>query len=70
MAPLLQLALAFLSACLLSRIAAAQMVGTFQNDTTFNTNSFDLVNGRIFTPGLAIIASVTIASHPSSRIVS
>ena len=42
------------------------MVGTFDNDTSFNPAAFDLVNGRSFTPGLAIIASVLTAQPVSS----
>lgn len=45
------------SACLLSGLASAQMVGQYSGNDDQNSSAFSTVNGRIFTPGLAIIAS-------------
>src|SRR5687768_9064350 len=45
------------STCLFSSLAAAQMVGQYSAIDDKNSSAISTVNGRIFTPGLAIIAS-------------
>ena len=45
------------STCIFSSLAAAQMVGQYTGDDAQNSSAISLLNGRIFTPGLAIIAS-------------
>ncbi|KAJ8110105.1 hypothetical protein OPT61_g6969 [Boeremia exigua] len=49
--------LLLLSTCVLSSLAAAQMIGQYTNDHDQNSSAISIVNGRVFTPGLAIIAS-------------
>lgn len=45
------------STSIFSSLAAAQMVGQYTGDDAQNSSAISLLNGRIFTPGLAIIAS-------------
>lgn len=47
----------FIPLCLLVNLAAAQMVGQYNGSDAENSSAIALVNGRIFTPGLAIIDS-------------
>jgi hypothetical protein len=42
--------------CLFSQLAATQMVGQY-DDASLNSSAISMINGRIFTPGLAIFAS-------------
>jgi hypothetical protein len=48
---------AFISSYLFSSLVAAQMIGSYDQSPNQNTSAINIVNGRIFTPGLAIIAS-------------
>lgn len=49
--------LLFFSTCIFSSLAAAQMVGQYTGSNDRNWSAISLLNGRILTPGLAIIAS-------------
>lgn len=48
--------LPFISICFLAHLATAQMVGQYGNNSQ-NSSPFSIINGRIFTPGLAILDS-------------
>ncbi|KAF1931837.1 uncharacterized protein M421DRAFT_417578 [Didymella exigua CBS 183.55] len=45
------------SLCLLSHLAAAQMIGQYSNNGNQSSTGISTINGRIFTPGLAILDS-------------
>ena len=45
------------STCLLSSLATGQMIGRYEGNDDLNSSAIATLNGRIYTPGLVIIAS-------------
>jgi hypothetical protein len=67
----LSLSLLFLSLCLIHSVADAQMIGLWAGDQRMerrqnnrpDTSAFNIVNGRVFTPGIGIILAVRPHHH-------